>query len=208
MTAALLYRPRHRWQIWTAFACATAIHIAAVAIAESRPHRTAFPEFDPAGVEIQAIETNADQLPPLPETPPDLDQPLNPNDDKTFVEENQTPQPIRPRKMKVTAPIVRRGSPGTARSSNFSSVKALALNTPRPEYPYEARRQRTIGSGAAVLTVDSTNGGVIDVRMSQSTGSTILDNATLSALRRWRFKPSDLTTIQVPITFTLTGAIY
>lgn len=209
MTAALLYRRRQRWQIWAAFACAAAIHIVAVAIAESRSHVVAFPDIDPPGVEIEAIDPGPEHSPPQQaETPLTPEQPLIAKDDETFKDDNPMPPPIRPRKMKAVAPILRRASQGVASSATFNSLKGLAIGAPRPEYPYEARRQRTTGSGAAVLTVDPTGGNVIDVRMSQSTGSPILDNATVSALRRWRFKPDNVTTIQVPITFTLTGAVY
>jgi TonB family protein len=208
MTAALLYRRRQRWQIWAAFACAAAIHIVAVAIAENRSDKAAFRDFGPPGVEIDVIDTGSDQSPPqMPDETPTPDQPLNSQDNETFVEENPTPPLIRPRKLKSVAPIVRRAV-GTGRSASFTSMKALALRAPRPEYPYEARRQRITGSGVGLLTVDSASGNVIDVRMSQSTGSVILDNATVSGLRRWRFKPGDVTSIQVPITFTLTGAVY
>jgi TonB family protein len=90
----------------------------------------------------------------------------------------------------------------------MSAAKVLALTAPRPEYPYEARRQRATGSGVATLTIDSATGNVTDVRMSRSTGSAVLDNATISAFRRWRFRPGTVTTVQTPITYTLTGAAY
>ena len=87
------------------------------------------------------------------------------------------------------------------------SVKALTLYAPRPVYPYEARRERITGSGIAELIVAPSVGTVIDARMAQSTGSVILDNATLDAFRRWRFKPG-AANIRVPVTYTLTGVSY
>ena len=78
----------------------------------------------------------------------------------------------------------------------------------RPLYPYEARRHRITGSGIALLIVDPTDGDVTAVQMAQSCGNAILDNATLGAFRRWRFKPGTAPTVQVPITYTLTGASY
>jgi TonB family protein len=89
-----------------------------------------------------------------------------------------------------------------------SNPRALALNAPRPEYPYEARSRRAMGSGVAKLTVDATSGFVVVATMEQSTGVPILDNATLSAFRRWRFKPGTPGTVRIPITFNLTGAWY
>lgn len=96
----------------------------------------------------------------------------------------------------------------TGTPARFGSVKALVMYAPRPVYPYEARRQRMTGSGIALLAVDPAVGNVTSVRMTQSCGNVILDNATLEALRRWRFKPGSVLTVQVPITYTLTGASY
>jgi TonB family protein len=84
----------------------------------------------------------------------------------------------------------------------------MVAYAPRPVYPYEARRQRITGSGVALLTVDRTLGTVTDVLIAQSCGSAILDNSTLDALRRWRFKPESVTQVRVPITYTLMGASY
>jgi TonB family protein len=84
----------------------------------------------------------------------------------------------------------------------------MALNAPRPEYPYEARRQKITGSGVAVMSVDPGSGNVTDVTMSKSTGSAFLDNAAIAGFRRWRFKPSSVSTVTCPVTFTLSGASY
>ena len=88
------------------------------------------------------------------------------------------------------------------------SVKALTLHAPRPAYPYEARRGGITGSGVAQLTVNTEAGNVIDARMAQSTGSMILDHATVETLRQWRFKPGVAANVDVPITYTLTGVSY
>jgi TonB family protein len=84
----------------------------------------------------------------------------------------------------------------------------MALSGPRPVYPYEARRQKITGSGVAMMTVDPISGNVIDVVMQESTGSPVLDNAAVSAFRRWRFKAGTPPRIKAPITYTLTGATY
>ena len=76
----------------------------------------------------------------------------------------------------------------------------MVAYAPRPVYPDEARRQRVTGSGIALVTLDQISGTVTDVLMTQSTGNAILDNPTLDALRRWRFKPGNVTKVQVPIT--------
>ena len=84
----------------------------------------------------------------------------------------------------------------------------MAINAPRPEYPYEARRQRITGEGIVAMTVNPLTGKVSDVSMSKSTGSPFLDNAALTGFQRWRFKPGTVSSVRCPITFTLTGASY
>jgi TonB family protein len=64
------------------------------------------------------------------------------------------------------------------------------------------------GSGSALLSVDPVVGNVTNVRITRSCGSVILDNATVDALRRWRFKPGSALSVEVPITYMLTGASY
>ena len=49
-------------------------------------------------------------------------------------------------------------------------IRALAVYTPRPPYPYEARAQHRQGSGLAILTVDPATGNVTNVVMAASTG--------------------------------------
>jgi len=135
--------------------------------------------------------------PPPKQVPLDLD---------AFPEENPMPSAVRSRKKMPVAAVVRAAS--REAMARFGSVKELVTYAPRPVYPYEARRQRTTGSGIALLTVASADGNVVDVRMAQSCGSGILDNGTLDAFRRWHFKPGTVERVQVPITYTLTGASY
>ncbi|HEY6069722.1 MAG TPA: TonB family protein, partial [Chthoniobacterales bacterium] len=106
-----------------------------------------------------------------------------------FSEENATRLPIHPRKKMPVSALSRSTGIGTARTMGFGSAKALTLFAPKPNYPYEARRGGITGTGVAQLKVNTGAGSVIDARMSQSTGSAILDNATLGTLRRWRFRP-------------------
>jgi TonB family protein len=89
-----------------------------------------------------------------------------------------------------------------------SSAKAFALSAPRPEYPYEARRQKITGDGVVVMTVDPVSGNVISVSMSKTTGNPFLDNAALAGFKKWRFRPGTVSSVTCPVTFTLTGASY
>jgi protein TonB len=73
------------------------------------------------------------------------------------------------------------------------------------QYPYEAKRARLTGSGIARVSV-SPDGSVTSVTMSKSTGHAVLDNAAVVGLRGARFKPGTVPQVNIPITFTMTGA--
>jgi TonB family protein len=87
-------------------------------------------------------------------------------------------------------------------------VMASAVYAPRPPYPFEARSKHITGSGVFVFGVDLKDGHVTGYKIVRSTGSPILDNATLAAFRQWRFQLGTLTRIIVPVTFTMVGANY
>jgi len=82
------------------------------------------------------------------------------------------------------------------------------MSAPRPDYPYEARSHHITGNGIAIISVDPNTGFTINVTMEQSISHSILDNSTVSAFRRWRFKPGSPSRVWIPITFLLTGAQY
>jgi TonB family protein len=92
-------------------------------------------------------------------------------------------------------------------TQQVGSVKALAIYAPRPKYPYEARSRRQTGTGVVVLVVDPSTGVVKNAEMARSTGHKILDNATLSAFRQWRFRPGLVAMVNIPITFTMGGYV-
>lgn len=207
MTApALLYRPNARWQICLAFGCAAALHLAAVGLARSVPEIPTFPQSID-GVNL-VIDPPADQtlIPPEEPIPTEPSESVKP--EETFPEEISTRARIRWVKRKPVSRLVKPASPTGVPGVSFGSVKALAIYAPRPEYPYEARRQHITGSGLVLLVIDSSTGGVTDARMVQSTGSSVLDNSAVRALRGWRFKSGAVTKVQVPITYTLTGVSY
>ncbi len=99
-------------------------------------------------------------------------------------------------------------APDLERVAAVGNPKAFVLNAPRPDYPYEARSRHITGSGIAVITVDPNSGLAVDAMMEQSIGNPILDNSTVSAFRRWRFKPGTPRRVRIPINFVLTGAQY
>src|SRR6266404_7970952 len=197
MAKPLLYKPPPRWQFWTALGGALLIHIGAVIASMKR---------EPPPVDLSNIPTaevtatlEAQEAP----TPPPEDIPLPPPPPEPqvvpeFHEEAATPPPRQAQKQ----------APAPIRVAPISSARAQAVFAPRPEYPYEARSRKITGSGVCVLTVDTPSGSVTDATMAQSIGSPILDNATVSTFRRWRFKPGMYSKVKVPITYTMTGASY
>ena len=206
MNGALIYRARSRWLTWVAFGCAVTIHLAAIAIAESKSQ----PAAPNVVTEISDVIGVDNGEPPTvgPEEilPPDPVQPAA--EEEAFPEENVVQRPIHPRKKTPVTSVVRSIGIGTGQTTHSGSVKALALYAPGPPYPYEARRGGITGSGIAELTVNPAAGNVIDARMAQTTGSVFLDTSTLETLRRWRFKTGTPSNVDVPITYTLTGVSY
>jgi TonB family protein len=207
MAGVLLYKSAPRWRIGAALGAAALVHLAAVAFANI--HRQV--RIDEVSSSPGIPEITFDATSPIDDStpPPDTAAPT-PNRgaiDQSFIDENPSPPSIRRQDNRLVVPRARRGnrSPG---SLTFSSAKVLALSAPRPEYPYEARRQKIIGSGIVLMSVDPVSGSVTDISMWQSTGSALLDNAAVTAFRRWRFKPGTVSRVKSPITFTMTGAYY
>ena len=203
---AFLYQPKQKWRVSLAFAAAMLIHFAAIAIAHvqrvekpAEPSLTDFPEITFETPPAEVVEPTPDDPEPLL-TPAQTDQ--------SFPEEKPTPPPIRRQTTKPIAPLMKSANSRPTEALSFSSAKVLAINAPRPEYPYEARRQRITGSGVIVMTVDPVSGKVNSASLAKSTGSPFLDNAALAAFRRWRFKPGSVSSVTCPVTFTLTGASY
>jgi TonB family protein len=87
------------------------------------------------------------------------------------------------------------------------AARVVAISTPRPEYPYEARRHHMVGRGIAILEVEPSTGNVTHAYMAQSTGYSLLDNATLSAFRHWRFQLGVVTKVRIPIAYTINGEV-
>ena len=202
MNPAFVYRRNGRSIFWLAFFFALAIHLGAVALAKTKSPSIKLQDVSPLW-DVEVVDTAEPEPASLEESasPPPLEQ-IHPDQD-SFQEKNLTPPPIRAHRRARPPSLI-----GGTTASSLRSVKATVAYAPRPVYPYEARRQRVTGSGIALLTVDQTSGTVTDVRMAQSCGNVILDNSTLDALRRWRFKSGGVTQVEVPITYTLMGVSY
>jgi TonB family protein len=113
----------------------------------------------------------------------------------------------------TTAPSTTQEKPATAlqASTDNSSNGFVALlpsgsmSGPRPESPPEARDQHLSGRGIFLLHFDKPTGNIIDVTVSQSTGSAILDQAAIATLRQWRATPNCPREVPMTITFTSSG---
>lgn len=205
MTQALLYPSAHKWRFGAALGAAAIIHLAALSFARNH---TAEPA-GPPGLSGQPPELTFEPSDPIPDPPMDETDPLPtpPSLEQLFVEDNPTPPPVR-KQVRQLAPIIKPRTSAVPGSMNLSTAKVFAVSAPRPEYPYEARRQKITGEGIVVMNVDSARGSVTSVSMSKTTGSPFLDNAAIAGFKRWRFRPGTVSSVTCPVTFTLTGASY
>jgi len=73
----------------------------------------------------------------------------------------------------------------------------------RPDYPAQAQAQGLTGAGVFVLHVHQGDGRVVSVEIQKTTGHKILDEATVSKFSNLRFKPRTVSTITIPVEFTL-----
>jgi TonB family protein len=88
-----------------------------------------------------------------------------------------------------------------------TDLRKVFISMPPPQYPSDAwvRRsngvQRLEGRTLVRVSVDA-SGAVIGVQIIKSSGSQILDNASVTALRRWRAKPGQAGRFyNIPVTF-------
>jgi TonB family protein len=205
MVGPLLYRPPPRWQTWAAFGGAIAIHLAAVG-AYAIKHEA--PPVDLSNVPTATVEAMLqpeDQPTPPPEDIPIPEPPPVPEVAPEFHEEKPPP----PKQAAKPAGPIKAPQAGVPGTMSISGAKAVAIFAPKPDYPYEARSRHVTGNGTALLSVDTASGNVTDASMAQSIGNPILDNATVSTFRRWRFQPGKCAPkVKVPITYTMTGASF
>jgi TonB family protein len=203
MAQPLLYRPPPSWQFWAAFGGAILIEAASVVIAGIKHEAPAVDLSQIPTAVVEATLQPEDQPTPPPEDIPIQEPPPIPEVAPEFHEEKPPP----PKTNKPTGPV--KAPQGVTGTMSITGAKAIAIFAPKPEYPYEARSRHVVGSGVAVLSVDTASGNVTDASMGQSIGNPILDNSTVSTFRRWKFAPGKCAPkVKVPITYTMTGASY
>lgn len=94
---------------------------------------------------------------------------------------------------KTTAPVVAPEEPAQPAPKEEPITEATAnaayLNNPKPEYPAAAARQGWGGTVTLRVHVLA-DGSVESVSVKKSSGRKVLDDAALSAVRKWTFVPS------------------
>jgi TonB family protein len=109
----------------------------------------------------------------------------------------------------TTAPPPQNPAPLTV-TGNTSGYDTVALRPagsmtgPKPQIPEEARTEHLSGQGVFLLHFDKPTGNLLDVTVSQSTGSTILDQAALATLRQWHATPGCPREVPLTVTFSVT----
>ena len=197
MNSALLYRPGSKWTFVTALSIAAVVHLSAVAFGSwHREPLAPSPDLD------VPVTGDAD---PSPESTPVVEVDTTPEDTSQRNEPDFVETRRPPRHLAKNAPAATIQPPGRSGSVSYRNIKPNTLSAPCPEYPYEARMRHVTGSGIAVVTVNSSNGLVIDARMERSTGNAILDRSAVSAFKRWRFRTGTPSQVRIPVTFTLSG---
>jgi TonB family protein len=81
------------------------------------------------------------------------------------------------------------------------------VSAPAPDYPFWERAKHHTGAGWFQLALDLRTGAVTQVTVIKSTGFTALDRSTVSALRRWHWKPGKWREIYMPVTFTIASPL-
>lgn len=96
------------------------------------------------------------------------------------------PVPAPPAPATVTAPT----APVMAEPAPITPPDGFAANlgNPAPRYPMESRRDHEEGT-VRLRVLISAQGTVEEVKIAKSSGFDRLDDAALSAVRKWRFRP-------------------
>jgi len=76
-------------------------------------------------------------------------------------------------------------------------VEAIPIETPSPVYPDAARRKNLQGAVIAEIRIDR-EGKVESARAAEGSGSPLLDDAALAAVRTWVYRPATLGGKPVP----------
>jgi protein TonB len=156
------------------------------------------------------------ELAPLPEVPEVPESP--PPAPAAITQTSPTPRQHaavetmrRPSRPATGNPTTAGGSPATGGNSGGNSgggsgmsnaARLAAGSMPSPAYPAEARRLGQTGTLVVEFTIDA-SGRVISARAKSPSPWPLLNQEAVRAVRRWRFPPGPVMTLQRPIVFQL-----
>lgn len=93
-----------------------------------------------------------------------------------------------PPEISIPGPPAPKPGPAPAIESAGDLSSKMISATP-PRYPVESRRKREQGTVLLLVLLDA-NGSVANISISKSSGYDRLDQAALTAVRRWRWSPT------------------
>jgi protein TonB len=187
------------------------VEAAAAPIVAAEPEAASTPEPMPAVEPVAPLAPPVEEAMTKPAATPDAPVP---RPAATPAPKRQTATSQAPRKnspLKKSAAVgasAADASSGTAHGG--TATKPSYRYNPRPEYPASARSQHQ--QGTVLLDVEvNAQGGAATVRLEQSSGFPLLDQAAISAVRRWEFEPARIGGIpvasqtRIPVRFSLAG---
>lgn len=142
------------------------------------------PSAPPPSPPEPVLQPQLEVIPPVI-VPPQLDI-LPPRESPVQAVVADTPPP-ESRPAVVAAPTPAPAA-GPASTISVDNLAATMISAEAPRYPVESRRKREEGTVVLLVTV-GTDGRVADIRVSTSSGFSRLDNAALSAVKKWRWAP-------------------
>lgn len=132
------------------------------------------------------FQPKLEDIPPVI-VPPQLDI-LPPRESPVQAVVADTPPPeSRPAVVAAPTPAPAAAT-GPASTISVDNLAATMIEAEPPRYPVESRRRKEQGTVVLLVTV-GTDGRVADIRVSTSSGFSRLDNAALSAVKKWRWAP-------------------
>lgn len=221
-------RPGAAWIFPGVILLSLGVHGAALVFGRIRDERPVVLQDVPAEViAVMVVEpAPAIETPPPPEPPPPIPvepEPLptepSPPEPPPVEQILTTPEPVRPvatpppippkpKPRPVVEPRPEKATPRTPASRTVVKAKPDSSHNPPPRYPEMARRQGWEGV-VMVRAHVSASGRVTSVSLHRGCSYGVLNQAALSAVKSWRFRPGSIggqaadTVVEVPVNFSL-----
>ncbi len=165
------------------------------------------PETTAAPTPAAAVPAIAESLPAPPEMPDTTEfapLPEVPSPAPAIRQTRSTPAPAS-RAPSTASPrqAPRRSQPSSPAGQGMSAAARLAAGRMSPPaYPAEARRRGQTGTVVVEFTVDA-SGNVISAIAKSPSPWPLLNHEAVRTVRRWKFPPGPVMTLQRPIVFQL-----